>query len=272
MIIREKITVNGIQIAVKRIGPGKNTILFIHGNSMSSDTWLPQFEDKNLNSKYQLIAFDLPGNGESDWYHKNETANYRPKKLALLVKSILDHYKVDRFLLVGLSYGTNIIGEITTPFKHCAGILLEGTCIVNDKFNVGEVLAPVPNGHVMAVPTATDEELNGFVVSVAENKEIRQRFIESYRKADPIFREELGKTLLGSELSDELENIRKWNLDVCVMFGKEEKLVKTDYLNQYETLWNGKVYFIENAGHLINEETPEKFNEILLAYADERFR
>jgi pimeloyl-ACP methyl ester carboxylesterase len=68
-----------------------------------------------------------------------------------------------------------------------------------------------------------------------------------------------------NDISDELENIKKWNLPVCVMFGKNETLIKTTYLNGYEPLWNNKVYFIENAGHVINEEQPDAFSKLLLS-------
>ena len=59
---------------------------------------------------------------------------------------------------------------------------------------------------------------------------------------------------------------------VCVMFGAEETLIKTNYLDGYEPLWNRKVYHVENAGHLINEEEPERFNELLLSFATEAFQ
>ena len=70
---------NGISIAIKRHGSGQHAIIFIHGNSLDSDTWLPQLENRELNSKYQLIAFDLPGHGQSGWYQNDATKGYRPK-------------------------------------------------------------------------------------------------------------------------------------------------------------------------------------------------
>ena len=56
------------------------------------------------------------------------------------------------------------------------------------------------------------------------------------------------------------------------MFGKEEKLIKTDYLNEFEPLWNKKVYHIENASHVVNEEASEEFNKTLLSFAAEVFK
>ena len=211
MIKNQAIDFNGISIATKISGSGENTIIFLHGSCMDSDTWLPQLENEELNSKYQLIAFDLPGHGRSGWY-RNDTIGYRPKKMALLIEAILEKYNIQRFLLVGLSYGTNIIGEICTPLRNCAGIMLESPCIVNDSFPAAEILTPGPNGHVIVAADPTDQELYDYTFLHAKRKGIGERFIKSYRSTDPAFREELGKTMVEADLSDELENIKNWNL------------------------------------------------------------
>ena len=271
MIKNQMIDFNGILIATKSCGSGKDAIIFIHGNSMNSDTWLPQLNNPELNNKYRLIAFDLPGNGQSGWY-KNDTKGYRPKNMALLIKTIIEKFNIERYILVGLSYGTNIIGEIDPPIANCVGILLEGVCIVNDVFPASAIITPGPNGHVIVAADPTDDELRDYTFLNVKSKEVGERFIKSYRSADPAFREELGRTMMESDMSDELENIRNWKLPVCVIFGKEEKLVKTDYLNGFEPLWNKKVYHIENASHVVNEEAPEEFNKTLLSFAKEVFK
>lgn len=271
MIKNQVIDFNGVSISTKSSGAGRNAIIFIHGSCMDSTTWLPQLENNELSGKYKLIAFDLPGHGQSGWY-KNDTTGYRPKKVALLINALLNEYGIERFLLVGLSYGTNIIGEITTPIAGCAGIMLESACIVNDSFPAAEILTPGPNGHVIVSPNPTDKELNDYIFLHEKNKEVGERYIKTYRNTDPSFRVELGKTMAESDVADELENIKKWNLPVCVVFGKEETLIKTGYLNGYEPLWNKKVYIIENAAHLINEEQPDAFNKLLLSFASGVFK
>jgi hypothetical protein len=131
MIKNQMIDFNGISIATKSCGLGEDGIIFLYGSCMDSDAWSPQFENEELTNKYHLIAFDLPGNGKSGWY-QNDTTGYRPKKMGLLVQAIVERYSLKKFVLVGLSYGTNIIGEISPPLPGCVGILLESSCIVND--------------------------------------------------------------------------------------------------------------------------------------------
>ena len=272
MIKNQMIDFNGISVSTKSSGSGKDAILFIHGNSMDSDTWLPQLENKELSSKYQLIAFDLPGHGQSGWYQNDATKGYRPKNILPVIKKILETYAVKEFLLVGLSYGTNIIGEIQAPIPGCIGIMLASPCIVNNVFTAAEILTPGPNGHVIVAANPTDQELRDYTVLHEKNKEIGERFIKTYRAADPAFRGELGKAMFENDLTDELENIRNWNLPVCIVFGKDETLIKASYLDNYEPTWNKKVYLVDHAGHLINEENPDAFNKLLLTYAEEVFK
>jgi pimeloyl-ACP methyl ester carboxylesterase len=238
---------------------------------MNSDTWLPQFESEELNSKYQLVAFDLPGNGQSGWF-QNDTSGYRPKKVGLLLEEIIKEFGIEKYLLVGLSYGTNIIGELQRPLTGCSGIMLVSPCIVNDVFTAAEILTPGPNGHVIVAANPTDQELHDYTFLHCRKTEVAEGFIRTYRAADPRFREELGKTMFENDLSDELANIKNWDLPVCVVFGKEETLIKTNYLDGYEPLWNKKVYLVENAGHVINEEEPAAFNELLLSFASDVFK
>ena len=59
-------TAKGIRIAYLEKNPeAKNTIFFIHGNSLSANSWTKQFQSELLTS-YRLVAFDLPAHGDSD--------------------------------------------------------------------------------------------------------------------------------------------------------------------------------------------------------------
>jgi hypothetical protein len=194
MIKNQAIDFNGISIATKMAGSGKNAIIFLHGSCMDSDTWLPQLENEELSNRYQLIAFDLPGNGRSGWYQKDKTEGYRPKNIVHLIKMILEKYAIERYLLVGLSYGTNIIGEIQKPLPGCVGILLASPCIVNNVFTASEILTPGPNGHVIVAANPTDQELYDYTFCMKKQRD-RGKFIKTYRAADPAFREELGKAM-----------------------------------------------------------------------------
>jgi pimeloyl-ACP methyl ester carboxylesterase len=105
-----------------------------------------------------------------------------------------------------------------------------------------------------------------------KNEKIAEQYISDFRKTDPLFREHLYQFVVDSAWTDELANVQSWNIPVCVIFGKNESLLKTDYLDNFPALWKKRVFLIEDAGHFPNEEQVELFNNILISYAEERFK
>jgi len=270
MVRQEKIIINGIELFVKISGEAEETILLIHGSGMSSEYWMPQLEDKRLTGKYRLLAIDLPGHGKSAWSANPDM--YSPDKLALLIEPLLKRYNVTNYILAGISFGTNIIGEMQTPLPGCKGIVLASACIVNDECPPSIVITASYNAHVIVTPHPSEEDLKGYAYHHEKNKEIADRYIVDYKNTDPNFRAQLGQMMISSGWSDELENIKKWNVPVCVVFGVDEPLLKKDYLDQYEPLWKKKVFLIENAGHMLPVDKPEEFNELLLQFSKEVFK
>jgi pimeloyl-ACP methyl ester carboxylesterase len=210
---------------------------FLHGNSMSSATWLPQLENPELNKKYLLVAIDIPGHGDSDWL--SEPGDYGLTELAEIIKLAIKIINPGRFILAGLSYGTNLIGEIVSPLQDCKGIMLVSPCIVNDQFPPSFVVTPGPNGHVVVAENPNENELREYIDYVTSNTDIADRYYKSYKDTDPAFRMGLANLMMTSKWTDELGNIKKWNIPVCVVFGEEEKLVNTNYLDDYSPLWRG---------------------------------
>lgn len=270
MINKTTLNYNGKSVVAKITGSGDKCIIFLHGSSSSSDNWIFQLDSKHLNEYFKLIAIDLPGHGESEW--ASDTTVYKLSRLGSIIQELLNKLNIENYILVGISSGTNIIGEIVPPLDGCVGIMLVSPCIVNEAFPAADILTPGDNAHVITADNPTDVELNGFIFQHCKNKDVAERFIKCYRSTDPKFREALGKGLMEGDLTDELENIKNWDVPVCVVFGKNDTLIKTHYLNSYPALWKQKVFLIENAGHVLNEEQPEAFNDLLFSFAEEMFK
>ena len=271
MATRTQIEINGKNISCLKSGTGENVILFLHGNGMSAENWLPQLDDEELRKRYTLIAVDLPGHGKSDWANGDKSW-YHPRNISKLIKPLLDKCNAKSYLLVGLSFGTNVIGEMAPPLHGCKGIMLVSTCILNNANLPSHIITPGQYGHVIASPHPTDEDLKAFVHEHMKNKKISEQYIIDYRNADPAFREELYKMMVESSWMDELANIKAWNLPVCIVFGKNDSLLTINYLDNFTPVWNNHVYVIDNSRHFPNEEQSEIFNELLSTYADERFK
>jgi pimeloyl-ACP methyl ester carboxylesterase len=271
MLARTTININGIELSVLKSGAGQDALVFIHGGCMSALTWMPQLQAEALAQHYSLVAMDLPGHGSSEWLTADVTG-YHPKALSRLLLSFLEARNINSYILVGLSFGTNIIGELDAPLAGCKGIVLASPCILNDQNPPTEIITAGPKGYVTIATNPSDEDLKEYVYTHEKNPVIAEKYITDYRNTDPHFREQLGQLMMTQGWSDELLNIQNQGLPVCIFFGKNDSLLKTDYLDSFQPLWNNKVYRVEGAGHMVNEEQPETFTEILLAYAQERFK
>src|SRR5215203_771890 len=106
------VEVDGLHIYyVEKNKEGKATIFFIHGNSGSSRMWHKQVESE-LFQQYRLIAIDLPGHGKSSASNDPEK-DYSPIGTASIlfqaIKKLADN---NPYILVGFSYGTNVVAEM----------------------------------------------------------------------------------------------------------------------------------------------------------------
>jgi pimeloyl-ACP methyl ester carboxylesterase len=260
------------RINATSVGDSGTAIIFIHGNSQTSEGWDLQMYAPELNSKYKLIAFDLPGHGQSDWLKGDDTSLYDLKEITKIVEAVIDFYNPERYILVGLSYGTNLIAEMTNPLPGCRGIVLAGAHILATGTDIGQVLKTLDVPPVTAMPEVADEDLKKFCRYLSNDPEIGQGYFNSYKKTDPVFRDAVAKVIIGKEWSDEPLNLARHDIPVMVVYGEEEALIFTEHLEKYKSVWQPTIIFVENAGHLVNQEKPQEFNRLLLDFAEGAFK
>ena len=90
--------VNGMQLHFERHGEGK-PLLWLHGGMGHGPDWRFIFPEELPG--YQLIAPDLRGHGRST----GARATYSFRQSALDMLSLLDHLRIDRVKIIGLSGG-----------------------------------------------------------------------------------------------------------------------------------------------------------------------
>jgi 3-oxoadipate enol-lactonase len=93
-------TINGIKVHYLDLGnPDALPVVLIHGMTFDHRSWNPQI--KLLNEKYRVIAYDMRGHGKTDV----GDGQYTYKMFASDVIALLDHLKIDKAVLCGLSMG-----------------------------------------------------------------------------------------------------------------------------------------------------------------------
>ena len=103
----KSVPINGTDVYYQLRGKG-NPVVLIHGFGEDGNIWERQLQ--YLESQMELIVPDLPGSGQSPLGKEDWTID----SLAGVIKSILDHEKIKKTVLVGHSMG----GYITMGFAE----------------------------------------------------------------------------------------------------------------------------------------------------------
>jgi pimeloyl-ACP methyl ester carboxylesterase len=75
------------------------------------------------------------------------------------------------------------------------------------------------------------------------------------------------------QFSDEIGLLQQLDLPLLIIFGKDEKVVDPDYLDDAPLkLWQNMIYKIAGASHLVNIDRPEEFNTLVASYAVDMFK
>jgi pimeloyl-ACP methyl ester carboxylesterase len=252
---------------------GMATIFFIHGNSCSSRMWQQQLNSELL-QKYRLIAIDLPGHGKSS-VSNNPERDYSPVGTAKILSEVVNELAAnDSFILVGLSYGTNVIAEMLPYGISPSGLVMIGSCVLGENYGMEKIFIQ-NNSPSIFFYNETDKEtvslfLHGQMKS-AGDKDI-QNSIEDYLNVNPEFKDALFKTAAEGKISDEINALQNLNVPVCVIFGKEDKMINVNYLDDLPfAVWQDMIYKISGAGHWVNADNSQTVNQLIFSYAAERF-
>ena len=118
-----KARVNGIQLEFDEAGVGPGTLLLIHGHPFDRSMWRPQIEWA-AHRDWRVIAPDLRGYGASGPAGEKTTLDV----FALDLLALLDHLKIERAVIAGLSMGGQIAMEFCRSHPdRVEGLILAAT-------------------------------------------------------------------------------------------------------------------------------------------------
>ncbi len=95
----------GVRIAYETWGDGP-PLMLLHGGGQSRQAWIEAGYVDRLQDRFQVIAMDARGHGESD--KPTRRADYAIETVMGDVLAVADACGADRFDLLGYSYGGNI--------------------------------------------------------------------------------------------------------------------------------------------------------------------
>jgi pimeloyl-ACP methyl ester carboxylesterase len=270
--MRKTITFDDLTLSyLEKNETAEQTLFFIHGNSSSATFWKPQFDDPAFDS-YRLVAFDLPAHGQSS---ADPLHNYGVKDLGRTLAKAVKQLAVNgNYMLVAISLGTNIVAEMLDDSIHPAAIVLAGPTILGDEYSLENIGLPALDPGVLFTDDAPLCAVSNYYKEVLHSRceQMAAELTSRHLDVKIPFRSTLINRAIEGQVSNELELLRKKEVPLLIVFGKEERSINPDYLDKAcLPIWNTTIYKIPGAGHLVSLEQPRAFNDLLLAYTQDRF-
>ncbi|WP_276168451.1 alpha/beta fold hydrolase [Zobellia alginiliquefaciens] len=237
------------------------TVIFLHGNSLSSLVWSNQLSS-TLFEKVPLVALDLPGHGKSPEYDSYAFAN--------LLKGLRENIEIyERVIVVGHSLGGHLAIQLLPKLTNCLGLFIVGTPPLNKPVNPEEAFLPDPRMGLFFQRDLGASDIEAMIQVMVKNTDDG---VLNYKKliqtTDPKIREALALALVNGELANEVDILSKSNIPVAVAIGATDKLVNTEYVKGLSIpfLWRGAVQIIENSAHIPQLDASFEFSGLLLEF------
>ncbi len=247
-------------------------LLFVHGNSASANSFMPQFES-HLAETFRLIALDLPGHGESS--HLTGDESYSTQSYARILCEFIERLDLNKAVWVGHSLGGHIILQALGSFQNPAGVFIFGTPPLGNPPNFADAFLSNPDVAFYFKGHVTHEEARRAVQQLFAHDKTGENslFERDFLRTDPDARIQVVEALGRLDFTDEIQTVLGLSCPIAVVYGDQERLISLDYIEKIRipSLWRGAVQIIQGAGHLPHWECSDDFNQKLKYFGQEVF-
>ncbi len=277
-----KINVRGIELAYDDAGQGP-PIVFLHGYPFNRSMWREQIEVLGPPG-YRCLAPDLRGLGESsvklqsaaksgDSNQDSQAEGCRTissmDEMARDVAALMDELKIVRAVICGLSMGSYVALEFIGLFpEHVQALVLAGARAQaadeaekqSRELQARRVLAEGMN-HAMESISTTLLAQNTLVNKADVVACVREMILQTDPQGAAAAQRGMA---LRRDYSEDLRNI---GVPTLVVAGREDGVRKPqDAEFLHREIPNSRLEVLDDAGHLMNMEQPETFNDALHSF------
>jgi pimeloyl-ACP methyl ester carboxylesterase len=246
-------------------------IVLVHGNSSSSKAFARQL-DGTLGQTYRVIAFDLPGHGDSD-NAADPAAAYNMPGYARVLRDVVAHFDAGDAVFVGWSLGGHIVLEAAPDLSKAAGFAIFGTPPLAFPPAMEQAFLPNPAMAFTFTRDLSAEQARAYVAVAfrPDATDFPAFMADDVLRTDGRARESLAASIAPDGFRDEIKVAANLTQPLAVLHGAEEQLINGDYFSTLKmpTLWRGAVQTIAGAGHIPQWEQADTFNALLDAFVTE---
>lgn len=260
-------TDDGIRLHYEACGSGK-PVIFVHEFAGDHRSWEAQM--RHFGQRYHAITYAARGYPPSDV--PDDSTAYSQARAADDIAAVLDHLKIDRAHVVGLSMGG--FATLHFGFRHPARAL--SLCVAGCGYGAEKDQRDKFRSEVAAVATFLDEQgIEAFAAKYAygptrvqfENKDPRG-FDEFKRQLAEHSAVGARNTQLGVQgerpsLYDLVDEMKALTIPTLVLTGDEDWPCLQPALLMKQTIPTAALSVMPNCGHTINLEDPDQFNRLV---------
>ena len=270
--VRRVTVKSGLTLRVLEAGPASGPpIVLVHGWAVSAYLWRHNILPLAA-AGHRVIALDLPGHGLSD--APEATGSYTTERFAAVVLELLDALGIERAMLAGQSMGGKVVARVALDAPaRVKALSLYGP--------VGFGLIPPWHALSPALPLPPGELISMMIprsmIAFVQHRVWGKIGFFTERDIDEYW----APTQFPAVVRAQLQMLKEfsWGLwdepalqgltmPTHVVFGTRDRTVRPMHAERLaRVLPNGELTWIQDGGHVVMEEAPERINAMLLAHA-----
>jgi pimeloyl-ACP methyl ester carboxylesterase len=265
------VEINGLSVHVKTIGQGEPVFVLLHGFGASLFSWHSIMQP--LSQYGTVIAYDRPAFGLTErpmtWTGEDP---YSSQASVDLLLGLLDHYNVQKAILVGNSAGGTVSMQFTLqhPERVQALILVDpavyagggGPAWLRPFYKTPQMKHLGP----LIARLIQSSGIDFIKLAWYDPSKITSETMNGYTK--PLRSDNWDRALWdftsASQVSDLPQRLGEFTLPIIVITGDTDKIVPTvDSIRLADALPNASLAIIPQAGHVPHEEQPALFMQVV---------
>lgn len=227
----------------------KPTLVLVHGSGGSAQRW--NYQRAYFSRKgYEVLAVDLPGHGRTPGPGRREISAY-----ADYVEDLLRQRGIDKPVIGGHSMGGAVVLTMALRNPNAyAGLVLVGT---GARLRVLPAIFETIKDNL----NAAAEMMARSVYSTKVSADELERAVKQLREVDP---DVLHGDFEACDRFDIMRALGSIDTPTIVIVGAEDTMTPVKYsLYLRDHIPNARLEVINDAGHMVMLEQPEKFNALL---------